>query len=556
MPKRAQRDGELVVGAAVEVAPTTTMWSPDSSRVVIAITWAARPLRRGERADAALEARHALLEHRGGRVHDPRVDVAEAVEVEEVGRVLGVLEDVGRRLVDRHGPRAGDRVDALAGVERAGVEAEVAAPRRSRDERRPSRREPTTPVDEPDHVEPAEEAAVLHLDAAVLDHLEAGVARARRPTPARQMPSCIQTTFAPSAMASSTTGGMSSGRRKTSTISSGTEGGGLLERGHAGTPHHLVAGRVHRDDLVAVGGHVDHGAVARPVGARRQAHHRQPAVAIEDAAHGVRGRAVGHAGVLGHGPSMPVARRSQVVHHSVTGKSPALRRAWVTVAAAHGPVLGRDPPFTERSTTRWHVDAESPWRSPRRHWPLERSWPPAAAATTTPPREPPPPPPGPTSPATSRSTAPPPSGPSPRPPPRPSTPRTPGVNITVGTSGTGGGFELFCKGETDISDASREIKPEEVTACKSGGVDLRGAARGLGRHHDGHGQAVERRRRRQPHDRSAEGDLGPRLDDQQLEGHPPGGHLQRRAAHAGGPRLAVGHLRLLQREGHRHGRGR
>ena len=34
----------------------------------------------------------------------------------------------------------------------------------------------------------------------------------------------------------------------------------------------------------------------------------------------------------------------------------------------------------------------------------------------------------------------------------------PGVQITVGTSGTGGGFEKFCAGETDISDASRPIK--------------------------------------------------------------------------------------------------
>jgi phosphate transport system substrate-binding protein len=47
----------------------------------------------------------------------------------------------------------------------------------------------------------------------------------------------------------------------------------------------------------------------------------------------------------------------------------------------------------------------------------------------------------------------------------------PGVKITVGTSGTGGGFEKFCNGETDISDASRPIKPdEEVPLCKKGGI--------------------------------------------------------------------------------------
>jgi phosphate transport system substrate-binding protein len=50
----------------------------------------------------------------------------------------------------------------------------------------------------------------------------------------------------------------------------------------------------------------------------------------------------------------------------------------------------------------------------------------------------------------------------------------PGVKITVGTSGTGGGFEKFCAGETDISDASRPIKPdEEAPVCKKAGIDYR-----------------------------------------------------------------------------------
>jgi phosphate transport system substrate-binding protein len=46
----------------------------------------------------------------------------------------------------------------------------------------------------------------------------------------------------------------------------------------------------------------------------------------------------------------------------------------------------------------------------------------------------------------------------------------PDVKVTVGTAGTGGGFEKFCAGETDISDASRAIEPEEVAACKKGGI--------------------------------------------------------------------------------------
>jgi phosphate transport system substrate-binding protein len=47
----------------------------------------------------------------------------------------------------------------------------------------------------------------------------------------------------------------------------------------------------------------------------------------------------------------------------------------------------------------------------------------------------------------------------------------PAVNISVGESGTGGGFEKFCAGETDISDASRPIDADkEVPACAKEGV--------------------------------------------------------------------------------------
>ncbi len=49
--------------------------------------------------------------------------------------------------------------------------------------------------------------------------------------------------------------------------------------------------------------------------------------------------------------------------------------------------------------------------------------------------------------------------------------QNPEVNVTVGTSGTGGGFEKFCAGETDISDASRPIDAkEEVPLCDEEGV--------------------------------------------------------------------------------------
>lgn len=48
----------------------------------------------------------------------------------------------------------------------------------------------------------------------------------------------------------------------------------------------------------------------------------------------------------------------------------------------------------------------------------------------------------------------------------------PEVNVSVGTSGTGGGFKKFCAGETDISNASREIKEEEAAECAAAGIEF------------------------------------------------------------------------------------
>lgn len=45
-----------------------------------------------------------------------------------------------------------------------------------------------------------------------------------------------------------------------------------------------------------------------------------------------------------------------------------------------------------------------------------------------------------------------------------------GVQVTVGVSGTGGGFKKFCRGETDISNASRPIKKSEMQECAKTGV--------------------------------------------------------------------------------------
>jgi phosphate transport system substrate-binding protein len=48
----------------------------------------------------------------------------------------------------------------------------------------------------------------------------------------------------------------------------------------------------------------------------------------------------------------------------------------------------------------------------------------------------------------------------------------PGIQITVGVAGTGGGFEKFCAGETDVSNASRPIEADEIEACEQGGVEF------------------------------------------------------------------------------------
>lgn len=47
-----------------------------------------------------------------------------------------------------------------------------------------------------------------------------------------------------------------------------------------------------------------------------------------------------------------------------------------------------------------------------------------------------------------------------------------GVNVTIATSGTGGGFKTFCAGETDISNASRPIKDEEAAICEAAGIEF------------------------------------------------------------------------------------
>ena len=84
-----------------------------------------RRLARSQRQSGrpTLEGGDALLEHVVGRVHDARIDVAELLQREQIARVLGVAELVGRRLIDRHRDRAGGRVGTPAGVQKHGFKA-------------------------------------------------------------------------------------------------------------------------------------------------------------------------------------------------------------------------------------------------------------------------------------------------------------------------------------------------------------------------------------------------------------------------------------------------
>ena len=125
-----------------------------------------------------------------------------------------------------------------------------------------------------------------------------------------------------------------------------------------------------------------------------------------------------------------------------------------------------------------------------------------------------------------------------------------GGDVTVGISGTGGGFERFCAGETDISNASRAIDDDE-----SG--DLRGERRRVRRAPGRDRRAHERRQPRErlgdvPDRRAAERDLEARL-----EGERTGTRSTRRfpdvAAQALRRGHRLGHVRLLHRRHQRRG---
>ena len=97
------------------------------------------PGRGSDRGAAALERRDPFFEHGDGRVGQPRIDVAEIVQVEERSGVIDIVEDIGRGLIDRGRTRAGRRIGRGAGMDRPGLEAIFEVVRRRRALLRPPR---------------------------------------------------------------------------------------------------------------------------------------------------------------------------------------------------------------------------------------------------------------------------------------------------------------------------------------------------------------------------------------------------------------------------------
>jgi hypothetical protein len=71
---------------------------------------------------AALERGDPLFQHSLGRIHDARVDVAEGLQTEQRRCMVDIVEDEGRRLVDRRRARAGGGIGLCACMNRKRVE--------------------------------------------------------------------------------------------------------------------------------------------------------------------------------------------------------------------------------------------------------------------------------------------------------------------------------------------------------------------------------------------------------------------------------------------------
>src|SRR5262249_35580288 len=78
-----------------------------------------------DRPSTVLQRCHAFFEHGDGRITDPRVDIAVQLEIEKLSRFVGVLEYVGRGLVDRHSTSPNVRIRNMTRVEHACIKSEL-----------------------------------------------------------------------------------------------------------------------------------------------------------------------------------------------------------------------------------------------------------------------------------------------------------------------------------------------------------------------------------------------------------------------------------------------
>src|SRR5690625_4312600 len=75
-----------------------------------------------ETGDPAVQRRYSLLEDRDRGIADPGVEIAGLLQVEERGSMIGILKDIGGRLIDGYGARTGHWIRLLACVQRESVE--------------------------------------------------------------------------------------------------------------------------------------------------------------------------------------------------------------------------------------------------------------------------------------------------------------------------------------------------------------------------------------------------------------------------------------------------
>ena len=120
----AERVRELVDRAAIELA------RGDEFRARLHDRLEHERLRRvarrgGQACRAAFERRDALLEHGDRRIHDPRIDVAEDLKIEQRRGLIGAVEHIGRGLIDRRDARAGRGIGLRARMHGQRVETVV-----------------------------------------------------------------------------------------------------------------------------------------------------------------------------------------------------------------------------------------------------------------------------------------------------------------------------------------------------------------------------------------------------------------------------------------------